>query len=50
MIKIKKGMREKGVYQIQFPTMLENVKEFSERNKIFYKFSEKGESFHELTD
>ena len=50
MIKMEKGRHEPGVYEMHFMTLLETVKEFSERNKIFYNFREREGNFQELTD
>ena len=48
LIKIEKGVSRKDAVQVRFLTIFENVKEFSERYTIFYKFQSAGKGYKEL--
>lgn len=50
LIKIEKGLQQKGAVDIRFLTMFENVKEFAERNRIFYKFKQTDRNYLELKE
>ena len=50
LIKVEKGLQRKGAVDIRFLTMFENVKEFAERNRIFYKFKQTDSNYLELKE